>query len=146
MEIVDRKGSCNQVADHLSRLENEAHQAALFAEIKDYFPDEKLYQIEEQAMLVNSKVNLQSFRSWYADYANYVVSGILQNLSYQQKKKSLDDVKEYLWEAPHLYKFCSDQIIKKCVPEEEQGAILKACHNSEYGDHHNGKKTAFKVL
>ena len=52
LEIVDRKGSNNQIADHLSKLENTEHQAASSAEIRDYFPDEKLFKLEEQTELV----------------------------------------------------------------------------------------------
>ena len=30
----------------------------------------------------------------------------------------------YYWEEPFLYKYCADQIIRRCVPEEEQLGIL----------------------
>ena len=42
LEIKDKKGSENHVADHLSRLANEAITAKE-AEVLDEFPDEKLF-------------------------------------------------------------------------------------------------------
>ncbi|XP_075473313.1 uncharacterized protein LOC142504323 [Primulina tabacum] len=42
IEIVDRKGTQNQVADHLSRLEKPEEDKFV---IRDEFPDEKLYVI-----------------------------------------------------------------------------------------------------
>ena len=49
LEVVDRKGSRNQVADHLSRLENADHQAESSEEIRDNFPDEGLFRVETQS-------------------------------------------------------------------------------------------------
>lgn len=37
-------------------------------------------------------------------------------------------------------------LVRKCVVEEEQRDILKACHDSEYGGHFSGNRTAAKVL
>ena len=37
-------------------------------------------------------------------------------------------------------------IIRRCVPESEQGRILYECHASPYGGHFVGDKTAHKIL
>ena len=37
-------------------------------------------------------------------------------------------------------------IIKRCVPETEQGGIMEKCHASPYGGHFAGDKTAQKIL
>ncbi|XP_070055760.1 uncharacterized protein [Nicotiana tomentosiformis] len=37
-------------------------------------------------------------------------------------------------------------VIRRCVPEEEQGDILEACHSSPYRGHHSGAITVAKVL
>ena len=37
-------------------------------------------------------------------------------------------------------------IIRRCVPENEQGKILQECHASPYGGHFAGNKTAHKIL
>ena len=39
-----------------------------------------------------------------------------------------------------------DGLVRRYVPEEEQRDILKACHNSKYGGHFSGYRTATKVL
>src|SRR5664279_2713076 len=36
--------------------------------------------------------------------------------------------------------------MRRCVPEHEQEEILRKCHNSLYGGHHAGDRTAHKVL
>ncbi|KAL6340668.1 hypothetical protein AAG906_010576 [Vitis piasezkii] len=47
---------------------------------------------------------------------------------------------------PFLFKYCADQIIRKCVPKEEQQGILSHCHESACGGHFASQKTAMKVL
>ena len=75
---------------------------------KEEFPNEYLFSVEFY------------FTPWYADFVNFLAFNILpHDLSYQQKKKFFSDVKHYLWEEPYLFKFCADNIIRRCVPEEE---------------------------
>ena len=84
---------------------------------------------------------------WFADYANYLVKKILPpDMSYQQRKKFFSDLKHYFWDEPYLYKHCADQIIRRCVPEEEMEIILHHCHSKEVGGHFGGTKTAAKIL
>ena len=52
----------------------------------------------------------------------------------------------YYWDEPFLYKYCADQIIRKCVPEEEQQGILMQCHAYACGGYFFTQKTALKVL
>ncbi|RVW70648.1 Retrovirus-related Pol polyprotein from transposon 297 [Vitis vinifera] len=52
----------------------------------------------------------------------------------------------YYWEEPFLFKYCADQIIRKCVPEDEQQGILNHCHENACGGHFASQKTAMKVL
>ncbi|XP_070007575.1 uncharacterized protein [Nicotiana sylvestris] len=126
LEIVDHKGSENQVADHLSRLEEEGRPSDDL-EINDAFPDEQLLAVSMHDM------------PWFADVANYLVTGIiLYELSYNQRKKLNRDSLNYYWDEPYLFKICTDRVICRCVPEEEQLNILEACHSSPYGGHHGG--------
>ena len=37
-------------------------------------------------------------------------------------------------------------IIRRCVPETEQGAIIEKCHTLPYGGHFAGEKTTQKIL
>ncbi|RVW80049.1 Retrovirus-related Pol polyprotein from transposon 17.6 [Vitis vinifera] len=38
----------------------------------------------------------------------------------QDRKHFFAKIHAYYWEEPFLFKYCADQIIRKCVPEEEQ--------------------------
>ncbi|XP_059302265.1 uncharacterized protein LOC132054238 [Lycium ferocissimum] len=60
-EVKDRKGSENQVADHLSRLE-ETGLPAEELYIEDAFSDEKVLDASMQVA------------PWYADFANYLMT------------------------------------------------------------------------
>ena len=65
----DKSGAENMVADHLSRL--ELPEKGYELPIDDYFKGEQLLQV-------------QALASWYADYVNYLVCGVLPpNLTYQ---------------------------------------------------------------
>ncbi|RVW21815.1 Retrovirus-related Pol polyprotein from transposon 17.6 [Vitis vinifera] len=97
LQIRDKKGVENVVADHLSRL-----AIAQFP-----FPSE-----------------------WKA----------------QDRKHFFAKIHVYYWEEPFLFKYCADQIIRKCVPEEEQQGILSHCHENACGGHFASQKTAMKVL
>ncbi|RVX16112.1 Retrovirus-related Pol polyprotein from transposon 17.6 [Vitis vinifera] len=101
LQIRDKKGVENVVADHLSRLAI-AHNSHVLP-INDDFPEESLMLLKKTP--------------WYAHIANYLVSGEVPN-----------------------------QIIRKCVPEEEQQGILNHCHENACGGHFASQKTAMKVL
>ncbi|KAB2608529.1 hypothetical protein D8674_011697 [Pyrus ussuriensis x Pyrus communis] len=133
LEIRDKKGSDNVVADHLSRL-NENHGVGQPLPLNESFPDEQLLVIQEK-------------EPWYADFVNYLVCGIIRNdLSFQERKKFLAMVKHYVWDEPYLFKYCPDQIIRRCVPESEQQSILMFSHTLACGGHFGAKKTSLKVL
>ncbi|XP_075104895.1 uncharacterized protein LOC142178976 [Nicotiana tabacum] len=80
LENRDRKGTENQVADHLSRLETRNHVAKGDI-IKETFPDEQLLAITAGEV------------PWYADFLNYLASGEMSpDLEPYAKKKFLRDV------------------------------------------------------
>ncbi|KAG9444738.1 hypothetical protein H6P81_016078 [Aristolochia fimbriata] len=69
-----------------------------------------------------------------------------KHFTYQQRKKLMVDSKHYYWEDPFLYKICPDQVIRRCVKEEEAPLILSHCHDKEVGGHHSANRTAAKIL
>lgn len=80
-------------------------------------------------------------------FAYYVVSEIIsENLSFHQRKNFLHDVTQYFWDEPHLFRMCTNNIIRQCIPEVDMLGILEACHTSPVGGHHTGDCTARKVL
>ena len=84
---------------------------------------------------------------WFADLLNYLVEKVLPpEFSFQQNKRFFAQLKHYYWEEPILYKHCADQMIRRCVPEEEIESILAHCHALACGGHFTGNRTATKVL
>jgi hypothetical protein len=81
IEIIDKKGAKNVVADHLSRIvSNEGNSVT----IRDELPGENLMSLSTK----------KDSSHWYADMVNYLVCGIIpSDFSYQQKKKFIHDSK-----------------------------------------------------
>ncbi|GJU41861.1 reverse transcriptase domain-containing protein [Tanacetum coccineum] len=79
IEIRDKKGAENLIADHLSRLENPDLGKLTKAEIRDLF-------LEERLMAISYKNN----EPWYADYANHLASRVLPFR--MRRHKSFDNV------------------------------------------------------
>lgn len=66
--------------------------------------------------------------------------------SKQDKSKFLALVKYFFWDDPYLFKYCPDQIIRRCVPDSDQTNIISFCHDNACGGHFSSKKTAAKIL
>ncbi|XP_016441792.2 uncharacterized protein LOC107767335 [Nicotiana tabacum] len=134
VEIRDRKGTLSQVADRLSRLENHDHVDE-GGQINEIFHDEQLFAITQDPL------------PCYADYVNYLVSGVLSSeIESEARKWFLHDVNFYYWDEPYLYKQCADQMMRRCIPEKEVELVLYDCHASPYGGHHGGIRTTAKLL
>ena len=129
--IRDKKGVENVVADHLSRL--ICDESFENKPINDTFPDEQLFEI--------------SVIPWFADIVNFLVTEkIPSHWTSQDKKKFLTEVKNFYWDDPYLFKYCHDQIFRRCAPDNEIGNIIKFCHSEACGGHFSSKKTAAKIL
>lgn len=129
--IREKKGVENVVADHLSRL--TCDESSETTSIKDTFPDEQLFSVSDLP--------------WFADIANFHVTG--QTPSYwnaQDKKKFFREVRNFFWDDPYLFKYCPDQIIRRCVPNNEIQKIIAFCHSEACGGHFSSKKTVAKIL
>ena len=120
LEIKDKKGTKNLVVDHFSRMDHTEPTEGVDDDINEIFPNEQLFTVEEAP--------------WYADIINYLAKKILPpELTYQRRKKFFSDLKYYIWDDHFLFKQCADQIIRRCVPEEEMESILHHCHSREVG-------------
>jgi hypothetical protein len=110
LEIRDKKGSENVVADHLSRQLHEDEEDEL--PLNEYFLDEQLFAIEVQF-------------PWYVDIFNYIFAKVFpSSMSNQERKRLMSISRHYHWDDPYFFKFCPDQIIRRCVSEEEHLSIL----------------------
>ena len=84
---------------------------------------------------------------WYAVFVNYLACKVLPpKMSYRQRKQFLHDARFYQWNDPLLFRRCADQVVRRCVLEDEYEAILTHCHSSPHGSHFGATKTAQKVL
>lgn len=103
IEIRDKKGVENTVADHLSRLVMSQEKLPL----QDRFPDEQLFSLEESTL-------------WYVNIVNYLVTRKVPNTMCNFQKMKLKNIsKQYVWDEPYLGKYGVDQIIRSCVPNSE---------------------------
>ena len=84
---------------------------------------------------------------WFAYVVNYLVTkSVPEYWSMHQKRKFSYDIGYYFWKEPQLFHVGADQIIRQCVPEEEEEHILVMCHSSLCGGHFASRKTEAKVL
>nr|XP_009780198.1 PREDICTED: uncharacterized protein LOC104229277 [Nicotiana sylvestris] len=90
----------------LQELENRSYVAE-GGSIKETFPDEQLLAITS------------SEAPWYVDYVNFIASGVTPpELTPDNRRRFLHDVRLYMWDEPFLYRLCVDQLVQKYVPEE----------------------------
>ena len=102
----------------------------------DNFPDEQLLII-----------SIKKDTPWFADLVKYLVAKVIPpKLSYQQKKKFFADLKHYFWEDLILYGCYANQIIRRCIPEDEMRPILEHCHSFECEADFRDNKTSAKLL
>ena len=92
MEIQDKPGAENLVADTLSRLDNGESGNPL----SDHFRNETLHAVTDRLPR-------------YADIVNYIVTITFPiDLSRAQKEKIRAQSKYYIWDEPYFWKFCGD--------------------------------------
>jgi hypothetical protein len=128
--IIDRPGRDNLVVDFLSRLIHTGENTP----VNDNFPDENLFSIS-------------TYIPWYADVANYLVTGKLpQNLSSREKQRIIQLSANYMWHDDCLYHTGPDLVIRRCVREDEMHEILKAFHDGPCGGNFSDKRTTYKIL
>ncbi|GJT74409.1 reverse transcriptase domain-containing protein [Tanacetum coccineum] len=136
--VIDTKGAENLAADHLSRLENPYENVLDPKEMNENFPLQTLNMVTSRS---------DSSTPWFADYANYHAGNfIVKGMTSQQKNKFFKDVKRYFWDDPYLFKICADQMIRRCVADQEAVDILTACHSGPTEGHYGANYTAKKVF
>ncbi|RVW31773.1 hypothetical protein CK203_102009 [Vitis vinifera] len=79
--------------------------------INDEFPDDALCAVEKLP--------------WFTNIVNYLATGRASLImEHGDEEVFLSRAKHYAWDDPYLYKFFPDQIIRRCVPKDEQQDIL----------------------
>ena len=90
---------------------------------------------------------MQGNLPWFADLVNYLVTRVLAtNMNKAQISKLKSESKRYVWDDPYLWRFCSDQVVRRCVPDYEFHSMLSFCHSYACGGHFGPQRTARKVF
>ncbi|BAH93543.1 Os06g0513754 [Oryza sativa Japonica Group] len=127
IEIKDKKRVENSIADHLSRMQiTNMHELP----INDYLRDDMLLKVIDSD-------------SWYATIVNFMVAGHLP--PGENKKRLIYKSRGHLWDAPYLYRVCSDSLLRRCVPVDKGMKIIKKCHAAPYGGHYGAFRTHAKI-
>ncbi|RDY05728.1 Retrovirus-related Pol polyprotein from transposon 17.6, partial [Mucuna pruriens] len=130
LEIKDKKGADNAVADHLSQIEREPD----LMPIRDNFLDEQL-------------LHMDTLTPWFAGICNFIfASQFPPEASQLYREKIKSDAKYYIWDDPYLWKHGSDQVIRRCIPDTKISSVLHFCHAAAGDGHHGSTRTARKVL
>jgi len=110
LEIKDKKGIVNFVADHLSRMQFSNPQEL---PINDFPRNNMLLRI------TNSD-------PCYAKVVNYMVAGYVPPR--EVKRKLIYESRRHIWDEPYLYRVCFGGLLRICVPAEECIQIIDRCH------------------
>ena len=130
LEIKDKKGVKNIVVDHLSHIPNIPVETT---PINEDFPDEHILAM--------------CYEPWNADIVNYFATGqIPSDWSSQDRHHFFTQVRIFFWEKSYLFKYCPDQIIKRCLPEDEHRSMPTFCHKLACGGHFGPRKIVEKVV
>nr|XP_021861069.1 uncharacterized protein LOC110800088 [Spinacia oleracea] len=134
IEIRDKKGAENVVADHLSRLELGS-VAPDDVPIEDALRDDTLYMVGSSQL------------PWFVDIVNYLACGAIpEDLTTQERRKLKYYSRCYIWDEPTLLRRGPDGLLRSCVPDEEFPSVLRMFHSSPCGGHMGGDRTASKIL
>ncbi|XP_042987199.1 uncharacterized protein LOC122315389, partial [Carya illinoinensis] len=71
---------------------------------------------------------------------------LIAHWSAQDTRKFMHEVRSFFYDDPYLFKYCSDQIIRKCVPNDEISGVLNFFHTEACGGHFSAHKTVAKIL
>jgi hypothetical protein len=130
IQIKDKKGVENVVADHLSRLTFEEVKEEI--PIRDAFPDEQLFAVTRLP--------------WYAHIVNYIVTGsIPETWTMQDRRKFFVEVRNFYWDDLYLFEYCLVQILR-CIPDNKTICVIKFYYTEACGGRFSIKKTTTKIL
>jgi transposase InsO family protein len=117
VEICDKKGVENVVANHLSRMNRGQDDKE---PIEDKMRDDHLYRVLDKD-------------TWMIDFIRAIRKMPLDHLDKNTQMRIISESQKYFWDSPYLFKLDNDGVMRRCVPKEERLEILRKCHSAEYG-------------
>ena len=70
----------------------------------------------------------------------------LRNGILRRRRNFLVEVKKFYWDDPYLFKYCSDQIFRRCILDNEVSSVINFCHSEACDGHFSSRKTTAKIL
>jgi hypothetical protein len=104
VEIRDKKGVENVVADHLSKMNCGQDDKE---PIEDKMRDNHLYRVLDKD-------------TWMIDIIQAIRKMPLDHLDGNSQRRIISESGKYFWDAPYLFKLGNDGIMGRCVPREER--------------------------
>ncbi|RDY04333.1 hypothetical protein CR513_11960, partial [Mucuna pruriens] len=130
IEIRDKKGAENSIADHLSKIERDNDTMP----IRDDFPDEQLLQMNK-------------ITPWFADICNFIVASKFPPKASRLYKEKIENYAKYnIWDDSYLWRLYSDQVIRRCISDSEIKSVLHFCHSASEDCHYGSIWIGRKVL
>jgi hypothetical protein len=100
VEIRDKKGVKNVVANHLSRMNRGQDDKE---PIEDKMRDGHLYRVlDKDTWMINI---IQATRKMPLDH-----------LDKNSQRRIISESQKYFWDAPYLFKLGNDGVMRRCVP------------------------------
>ncbi|XP_062115167.1 uncharacterized protein LOC133829456, partial [Humulus lupulus] len=76
--------------------------------------------INKALLYLGASVNLLP----YSVYKQLGLGELPSHWSKHDKSKFYSEVKNFIWDDPYLFKYCPDQIIRRCIPNSDQSKII----------------------
>jgi len=125
LEITDKKGSENLVADRLYRIFTKCTNDSVG--FSDHDSNEQLFVVSHTPF------------PWFAHIVNCLATDkIPPHWPKQDKERVFSQVRHYYWEDPYPFNYHSNQVVHRCIPESEIYNILTFCHSYACGGHFGG--------
>ena len=78
---------------------------------------------------------------------NYLVAGAIpEGWNKNDRDRFFHLVKFVIWDDPYLFKYYSDQVFKRCIPDHEVRSLLSFCQDQTCRGHFSGGKIVAKIL
>jgi hypothetical protein len=129
VEIPDKKGVENVVADHLSRMNRGQDDKE---PIEDKMRNDHLYRVFDKD-------------TWMIDIIRAIQKMPLDHLDKKPQRRIISESRKYFCDAPYLFKLGHDGVMRRCMPREKRLEILRKCHSAEYGGYYSHFRTQAKV-
>jgi hypothetical protein len=128
--VIVKLGKLNAGPDHLLRITNGEEPKNL----KGNFPNAQLFLV-------------QVVDEYFSNIIQYLGTRTApQEFNTAQKKNLVVRAADYQMIARHLYNMGTNNILRRCVLEQERPGILAEVHEGITGGNYAGKSTAQKVL